>query len=866
MSVTALTNPRANSSSVSKEHAITHFFAVLAGVDDLRELSQLLVSGIGALVGMDAVVLGIMSEGGGGWVQRWHGGSATELQEITGGETEVRAAVSRLAEQLRLPFVKILPAVHQGNAVGYIALARQGSGPLSREAEYLISSVQSLTALLLANYRAAMLLRHSQEWLRVTLASIGDAVMTCDANGDLTYLNPVAEALTGWSTEEVVGTPIQQVFRIVNEETGKPARDIVQQVLRDGRTAALANHTALVARGGREIPIEDSAAPIRDANGTITGVVLVFHDVTERRRAEEALRASEQQVRHKLDSILSPEGEIGKLELGDIIDAPALQAMMEEFHKLARVPLAIIDIEGKVLVGVGWQDVCTKFHRVNKESCKHCIESDVELSAGVPSGQYRLYHCKNHMWDVATPITVGGKHLGNVFTGQFFFEGEKPDVETFRAQARRFGFDEAEYFAALDRVPRLSREALAAAMAYFMKLADMISKLSYSNIKLARSLAQREALTESLRSNEARLRLALDAAKSGTWEWDLKTNKSMWSDEVWALYGLAPHSCEPCIAAWLDIVYLPDREPARKMIAEAAQKGVELNVEFRVIEDSGSSRWLLVRGRPICDEDGRPVRYVGIVMDINERKRTEAALLQSEKLASVGRMATTIAHEINNPLAAVMNTLFLARTREELSQVRQDLDVADAELQRVAQITRQALGFYRESAAPAPVFVRGILDSTVDLLASKIRAKSASVRIDCDHDAEVTANAGELRQVIANLLSNSLDAIAAGGNLKLRASTLSVRNGGHYVRITVADDGKGIDRVLLPRIFEPFFTTKDSVGTGLGLWVSKQIVEKYAGSIRVRSATSGRHRGTACSVLLPGKSARPQACAKAAGA
>jgi ligand-binding sensor protein len=138
---------------------------------------------------------------------------------------------------------------------------------------------------------------------------------------------------------------------------------------------------------------------------------------------------------------------------------------MDEFNKLAHIPMAVIDVRGKVLVGVGWQDICTRFHRAHPESCKHCLESDTCLSAGVPAGEIKLYKCKNNMWDVATPILVGGHHLGSVFMGQFFFEDEPLDYGVFRAQAAHFGFDEVAYLAALDAVPRLSREAVAAAMA-----------------------------------------------------------------------------------------------------------------------------------------------------------------------------------------------------------------------------------------------------------------------------------------------------------------------------------------------------------------------------------------------------------------
>jgi signal transduction histidine kinase/CheY-like chemotaxis protein len=225
---------------------------------------------------------------------------------------------------------------------------------------------------------------------------------------------------------------------------------------------------------------------------------------TPEREAEQALRESEQRIRVKLDCVLSPEGDLGTLELADIIDAQALHAMMDEFNKLARIPLAIIDVKGNVLIGVGWQDICTRFHRVHPETCRHCVESDTQLAAASP-GQVKLYKCKNNMWDIATPIAVGGQHLGNVFMGQFFFADEAVDEDLFRSQARRYGFDEEEYLGALAAVPRLSRDSVDAAMSFFLKFADMLSNLSFSNIKLARSSSEREALMKSLQDNKERL-------------------------------------------------------------------------------------------------------------------------------------------------------------------------------------------------------------------------------------------------------------------------------------------------------------------------------------------------------------------------
>jgi signal transduction histidine kinase len=206
----------------------------------------------------------------------------------------------------------------------------------------------------------------------------------------------------------------------------------------------------------------------------------------------------------------------------------------------------------------------------------------------------------------------------------------------------------------------------------------------------------------------------------------------------------------------------------------------------------------------------------------------------------------------------VTNLLFLAQWNQDLPEaVRRNLEMADAELKRIAHITQQSLGFYRESNAPAVVRVDMVLESAIDLMKSKIKSKRAVIENETDGDVEVNAVAGELRQVFANLLANSLDAIEDGGKVRLHVSKgPDFEDGRDTVQVVIADDGKGISENSQQHIFEPFFTTKGSVGTGLGLWVTKQIIEKHQGTIDMRSCTTGANRGTVFTVVLPGVSER----------
>jgi len=221
-----------------------------------------------------------------------------------------------------------------------------------------------------------------------------------------------------------------------------------------------------------------------------------------RRKIEEKLRESDAIVRNKLKAITEPKGDIGTLELSDIIDTEVLQSMMDDFYKLTGMLGAILDISGKVLVAVGWQDICAKFHRCNPDTLKHCLESDTILTNDVPAGTFKAYHCKNNMWDMVTPIIIGDRHVGNVFIGQFFYNDEIPDVEIFRKQARQYGFDETEYLSALDRVPRFSKETVDNCMQFYARLAGIISTLSFSSIQQSRLLSEQKLAEEKLKESE----------------------------------------------------------------------------------------------------------------------------------------------------------------------------------------------------------------------------------------------------------------------------------------------------------------------------------------------------------------------------
>ncbi len=313
-----------------------------------------------------------------------------------------------------------------------------------------------------------------------------------------------------------------------------------------------------------------------------------------------------------------------------------------------------------------------------------------------------------------------------------------------------------------------------------------------------------------------------------------------------------PDIAAQLLTSWIDFWNGANADAARKALAAARSGGVGRFQGFCPTMN-GTPKWWDVVVAPMPEERGAIRRVLVVSRDMTDRKRAEEALIRSEKLASVGRMAATIAHEINNPLEAVMNAIFLVRIDPSVSaQARAHLEIAEEELQRAAHITHQTLGFYRESGKPADLDVARAIDEVLELLKARVARGGLQLCRRYRMAPPVSVVPGEFRQVVSNLIANAVDASPQGGTLHVRVTPISANHTGPMVRITIADQGCGIAPEHMKRIFEPFFTTKDNIGTGLGLWVTQGIVQKHRGVIRVRSRID---RGTTFAVYLPARTA-----------
>jgi len=357
------------------------------------------------------------------------------------------------------------------------------------------------------------------------------------------------------------------------------------------------------------------------------GGIYIVYDISERKVVEDKLGRSEQRIKMKLGNIPSPARKIENLVLADIIDVQVIQSLMNDFYKLAHIPIGINDLKGNVLVGAGWQNICTKFHRAHPETSKYCVESDTNLSLVATPGELKLYKCKNNMCDIVTPITLDGQHVGYVFSGQFFFDDEPLDYEFFRSQARKYDFNEEEYMAALNKVPRLSREAVDTSMVFLRTFANTISQLSYSNFKLAHLLAERDILVNALREREEHFHTMANVIPQLAWIAH-PDGYIYWYNERWYSYtGTTQEQMEGW--GWQSV---HDPEVLPKVLERwkaSITTGQMFDMEFPLRGTDGIFRPFLTRVLPLKDAVGNILQWFGTSTDVTERKKTEEALKEA---------------------------------------------------------------------------------------------------------------------------------------------------------------------------------------------------------------------------------------------
>ncbi|MDD5168075.1 MAG: PocR ligand-binding domain-containing protein, partial [Syntrophales bacterium] len=459
--------------------------------------------------------------------------------------------------------------------------------------------------------------------------------------------------------------------------------------------------------------------------------------------------------------------------LSDLLDLTIIQKMADAHYQAAGMPIGIIDaIDGSILVGSGWQDICVKFHRANPVSLQRCRESDSFIKDRLIEGEACHYKCKNGLWDIGMPIVVAGRHLATLFLGQFFYEGEAPDREYFIQLAHQFGFDVDDYLAALDRVPVFSHEKVHYILEYDKALVGFIADLAESaHLKI-------EAKEEIKRQAEF-LQMMIDAMPYPVFYKDRQGRYLSCNRAFEQFYGILREH----IAG--KTVY----EIAPKELADVYSRaddelfthpGTQI-YEGSIQSADGIRHDVIFHKATFEGPDGALAGLVGAVVDITERKRAEMEkeklqdqLVQAQKMESVGRLAGGVAHDFNNMLGIILGNAELALNKVGPAHpLLTNLEGIRRAAERSADLTRQLLAFARKQVIAPRVLD---LNETVGRMLTMLR-RLVGEDIDLSwmpgRDLwRVRIDPAQIDQILMNLAANARDAIAGVGKVRIETENV----------------------------------------------------------------------------------------------
>jgi PAS domain S-box-containing protein len=754
-------------------------------------------------------------------------------------------------------------------------------------------------------------LQESREWLRVTLASIGDAVITTDPHGRVTFLNAVAETLTGWTQEQAVSRSLEQIFHIVNQDTREEVENPALRALREGVIVGLANHTILIARDGSERNIDDSAAPIRNAEGKVAGAVLVFRDITERYKQEATIRQSLDYasnilstLRHGflvLDSdlrvisanrafyrhfqVASEETE-GKLvyELGNgQWDIPQLRQFLEEILPQNH---SIEDFEVEHdFPGIGKKFMTVNARRVHKPgnhsqlilmviedvterklAQKDLRESEQRYRSVVDQvEEYAIFTAD--LKGYATTWNEGVKRILGFDEHEFI--GVDITKAIFTPEDVASGYPELEMAIAAEKgvadntrwMMRKSGER------FYAQGVTTAQKDEHGNVigfsKVFRDGTEKKLLEDELRDSEMRYRRLFEAAKDGVLIVDAHTRKII--DANAFMSGLTGLERDNLLGRELyEIGMFRDVEENKEAFAELQRTGYMRHEHLPIQNQRGERREVEFIAN-IYHEDHKLVAQCNI-RDISQRVAMEKRLAaQAEQIAGESRrkdeFLAMLSHELRNPLAPIRSAVHLMRTRERGSedaiqqQAREIIERQVANLTKIVsdllEVSRVVSGRIRLNLQI--VDVNQVVTHAVQTVTPLLEERKHELILNLCPDAVwSSADATRLEEVFINLLNNAAKYTPDGGRIEVWCEQ---PHGTGYAQFRVRDNGVGIDEKLLPHIFDLFTQADRSLarsagGLGIGLSLAHRLVDLHGGSIEARSPPEGADTGSEFIVKL----------------
>ncbi len=665
-------------------------------------------------------------------------------------------------------------------------------------------------------------LRATKQNLAITLQSIGDAVISTNLKGEIAFMNPVAETLTGWSQAEAFGKPLGEVLRVVNERTRENVEDPVSKVLREGKVVGLANHTLLMAKDGTERPIADSAAPIRDERGKCTGVVMVFRDQDRERRAHRLMQARlallEYATTHTLDELLTKALD----ETCALVDSPigfyhfveADQKTLSPQQWSTRTLMEFCRAEGKGMhCGIDRAGVWVEcVHR--KEAVVHNDYASLPHRKGLPEGHAEVVR------ELVVPIMKQEAVVAVLGVGNKPSDYTEEDVET---------------------------------VSY---LADVTWQI-----------VDKKHTEEALRESEERFRVMSELSHNAICILD-ENGKIIWANRK--AVEISGYTKEQILQAQSFLQFLAPESVefvTGNFMKFVEGKEYEQHYFFEIIRADGRKRLMEKFMTDFSDSRGKKHLIVSM-LDITERKQAEgeqerlrSQLLQVQKMEAVGRLAGGVAHDFNNMLSIIIGhaEMILAEIGPDSPFHPNVMEMKTAAL-RSADLTRQLLAFARkQTVSPRILDLNETAAGILKMLRRLIGEDINLVWVPGPGVWPVKIDPSQLDQVLANLAVNARDAIGGVGTMTIETANVVLDESycrthrgftpGDYAMLAVSDTGAGMDKETVDHIFEPFYTTKElGKGTGLGLSTVYGIVKQNHGFINVYSEPG---RGAAFKIYLP---------------
>ncbi len=687
-----------------------------------------------------------------------------------------------------------------------------------------------------------------QRFAAVTLASIGDAVLTTGIEGHVTFMNAVATQLTGWSLEEACGRNIGEVLRISPDDV-------------------------LETKTGAHIPVEHSAAPLKDEKGRAAGQVTVFRDTTERRKAEQQLAESQQQMSRMLKSISDGFAAIDRAWRYTYVNAEAAR-------QLGRTQAELIGHSIRDLFPRGLPDPLQQYLG-RAMSDQVAVTCEVVLPASGATFRFRIFPAPDGLAIYSVDISLEKKAAevnallaAIVESSNEAIIGSSLDgiATAWNAGAHRiFGYSPDEMIGQpltilsvpdrLHETPRILdcirrgeriEQFETVRRAKDGRLLDIALTLSpirgpdgrvIGASKVAHDITERKASYQALRNSETRLAMALEAGSMGVWEWRLGDGRMEWSPQLEAIHGLQPETFGGTFEAFQLDIHPEDSAQVLDSIQNALAQETEYRQEYRIVRPDRNIAWLEMRGRIHYDDAGIAERMVGICMDITVRKHVEEELLlQAERLArsnaDLRSFAHAASHDLQEPLRIIstFSELLLRRYKGKLDPGADELiaSVVDSSL-RMGTMIKDQLNYSRvinDSEVPSvDVDLNEALQWALGNIQAAIEESGASIH--AGPLPTVRGDRVQLAQLFQNLIGN---AIKYRGVEPPEIRVSAEQNTGEWV-LSVCDNGLGIDPAYHERIFGVFKRLHGSEypGTGIGLALCKRIVEKHGGRIWVES-------------------------------